>query len=103
MGHAAPVPSHAYGAQRGTPVERAARSVHLPAGAVHVSHGPLHADSQHTPSVQNPLAQSDGRTHVCAVFVRHSPAVSQTFSPVHVSVSSAPVTAEHLPGVAVHV
>jgi hypothetical protein len=50
-----------------------APSFDAPLAALHTSHGPAHADAQHTPSVQKPLAQSPSALHVLPVFARHVP------------------------------
>lgn len=44
-----------------------------PAAALHTSQAPLQADSQHTSSVQNPLAHSSAELHALPVFARHVP------------------------------
>jgi hypothetical protein len=59
-GHVAEEPEQTYGAQGGVPGAPAERFTHLPAapGALHVSHAPVQADSQQTPSTQLTVAHS---------------------------------------------
>jgi hypothetical protein len=52
------LPGQVYGAQLGLPGLPAASWVHVPGIVVHESHFPLHAELQHTPPAQKPLAHS---------------------------------------------
>jgi hypothetical protein len=103
VGHVVDVPSQAYGAHPPGPDVRALRRPHFPVKAAQLSHGPSHADSQHTPSAQCPLVQSELTAHPRPIFCLHSLVDEQIRSPEHVSGSSASTTLLHLPFVPAHV
>jgi hypothetical protein len=48
---------------------------------LHDTHTPVHPVLQHTPPVQNPLAQSAALVHVFPFEVLHAPVVSHAWSP----------------------
>jgi hypothetical protein len=102
VGHAGLVPSHAYGAQRGSPDERAVRSVHVPAVAAHVSQGASHDRSQHTPCEHVPSRQSAVVEQGPPRLLRHFDVSSQVRSPLQPLTSGADTTGAHVPGVAEH-
>jgi hypothetical protein len=61
------------------------------------SHAAPQAVLQQTPSDMKPLAQSIGSIEGSPFFNLHAPLASQVDAPVHVSGSSALVTAPHVP------
>jgi hypothetical protein len=67
------------------------------APVAHVRHAPVHADGQHAPSLQKPLAQSAGAVQVWPAFFLQVPEPSQVEVPVHSGVSSALATVEQVP------
>jgi hypothetical protein len=102
LGHVALAPSQANGAHVGAPDDLAGRSVHVPAGAAHVSHGASQRRSQHKPAEQIPVVHSSSRAHDLPAFTMHAPAASHARSPAQLSRSSALVTIAQVPGVFAH-
>jgi hypothetical protein len=82
------------------PTGRPAIARHVPgfALALHVSHWPVQAVSQHRPSAQKPDAQSGALAHACASVERHWPTLLHVRLPVHESGSCMSVTGVQTPG-----
>ena len=68
---------------------------HLP--VMQDMHDAVHAVSQHTPSLQNPLTHAAEDEHFCPLISLHWPLALQLFVPLHSGVSGFPFTAEHVP------
>jgi hypothetical protein len=88
--------------QLGAPVVPAGTTVQLPAGLAglaQLSHAPLHAESQQTPSAQKPVAHSPEAAQGKPTASRHAEAALQILSPEQVSVSTASATGRQVPGV----
>ena len=58
VGQLVPVPSQAKGKQVGDPAALAGRGEQVPGTTLHASQAPVHAVSQHTPSMQLPVPHS---------------------------------------------
>ncbi len=80
---------------RGAPVIRE----HVPAlpDSLHAWHWPVQAELQHTPSAQNPVAQSAATLHDWPCFFLQAPLASQVLAPLQPLGSSAFLMATQVP------
>jgi hypothetical protein len=65
--------------------------------SLHAWHWPPHPELQHTPSAQDPVAQSPATLHVWPCFFLHAPAASQVLAPLQLLGSSAFLMATQVP------
>jgi hypothetical protein len=68
VGHAAPAPSHRYGAHDGLPglapgAGAQTPSIAAPSALLQISHAPLQELTQHTPSTHDPVLHSEPVVH----------------------------------------
>jgi hypothetical protein len=108
VGHAGLVPSQRYGEHDGVPGVWTSAGPHVPSAgdpraAEQTSHALPHAVLQQTPFTQKPLAQAAAPPgHDWPALSLQTPLASQLLFPVHVSGSSALVTAAQAPVPATH-
>jgi hypothetical protein len=94
-----PVPSQVLGPVQVSASSAPFTAAHAPAvpARLHAWHVPHAAAPQHTVSTQKPDAHVAPPAHVWPTLALHAPLASHVLVPVHVSGSSAPFTAAHVP------